>query len=354
MVCLDPLTGRPHWMKSGIEPGTDMIGTAEHVYLFSPDDRRVLVHRTLDGKQISKLNVPEEMVNRYLQLGRQVVSSRTVGNQVTLSGFVLSPEGIRKTWDRAFARDSVAARFDASNIAVLAPDGSYQILDLVNGKSRSKVPLNSSVEAKSLSVVHFGDQYLLLVNRKSHVQVETRRYRGANDGRPEVSLDGEIHLMDSKGPLWQSPVRVDDFDFILNQPPTAPAFLLRKEEKDFAGTELVFVRRSDGASIEFGKNVPTDRPTTYFEVDSRKGFYTFNMGFHAFNLEFTRYPRPVEPPAQLGAFSNLPKPRTNKENRPKDLFLNSNDQFLRKATLLKNWADAEWAANPLKQIINND
>ncbi|MEE2639970.1 MAG: PQQ-binding-like beta-propeller repeat protein [Planctomycetota bacterium] len=350
LSCLDPWKGTLLWQRTDVPEKSDLAGDLNWVYLFSPDERTVTPYRVLDGMDGTPLEVPEGMLNRVLQHGPRVVGLRELKETVTLNGFELGPDKISKSWTREFSRGTRAHKINIEELAVLEPGGKFAILDPASGKTLLETTLSLESRFSTLQVFKRGDRYLVLVNRNSQLIIESRRSDQIKKPKQEVNLDGLLFCLDARGECWPSPARIDGFDFILQQPESAPLLLLKKVNRDRGTTEIILIRISDGSLVEFSRPVKMTGITSRVKFNPLENRLLFNFGFQWLQVEISSLPRPLSPPAQTGRNSGRPNAgkalAQQAADAVRDLFLENDDPLDPDARTLERWVESEQRKRP--------
>lgn len=353
LVCLDPWTGEELWTRTDIALNSDLFSDFEHVYVISPDDKSLNCYRLVDGGFVAKHVLPPELINRVATNGPHLISLREVDDQSLLFGYRLRATGVEKIWSRRLDIAAKANKVNEFELAILEPTGAFEVLRIDSGKSILKHSIKLNRPFSTIQVLKTKGRYLLFVNQNNQNLIEAKKVDLIGKPRQQINIRGEMHYLDHSGSRWQSPVRLDGFDFILNQPEETPVWLLRKEDRSSKSTEIVFVRESDGSSIEFSKPIGRVGATSTVRFEPDKNRVVFNFGYRLLQLEITDHPRPVQPPAQTGRYSLKPdaaKRMAAEQARKaiRDLFLND-DLDRSDLNLLEKWVEAEWKQNPLNR-----
>jgi len=254
LQALEPLTGKPLWIKDGIAAGSDLFGDEELLFAVAPESNLAAVYRGMDGEFVGQRALPPAP-QRLETMGRTVVTWQGIEGGQELAVRNLFTE--QTIWSRRFAAGSVAALVDASEAAVLEPDGRFTVLSLEDGSLR----LQSAIEPVKnpqlpLYVLRSRDRYLLICNEASQAQAPTTIPQ-------HVYVNGNVHGFErSTGrKLWTTRIERQGFD--LHQPAELPALVFISHSPEIPQNAAVGFNRIHLQCLDrrTGRIVYSERPT---------------------------------------------------------------------------------------------
>ncbi len=88
LMSVDPLSGKPLWMREGIAPGTELFGDAEILYAVPAEAGQAVVYSALDGTILGNRALPPAR-QRIDTVGRNIVTWETHENRRQVLGAAL-------------------------------------------------------------------------------------------------------------------------------------------------------------------------------------------------------------------------------------------------------------------------
>lgn len=314
ILCVDPLTGQSLWETSLSSPTplpaqTEIFGDAEWLFVADgrPDSRndQVLVLSTLDGRLMGQrqLEPPER---RWATCGRNVLSWEEREGQVALrlydafSGQVL--------WTGSVPRASRGCLIDGEEVALLQPDGRFQILSLATGR----VLLEAALEPASsplawIQVLRSRQQYLLLASQESFATSQSVQPLPITNNVQQSRMHGRVYAFDraTGRPQWPVPAVVAQHALPPDQPVESPLLLFvgMRQANNKMSTAVLALDRRTGEAVYQGDLANAIAVTCDIVAEPARQLVSLSLigqSNRTLTFQFTSQPRPPQPPAQLG------------------------------------------------------
>jgi tetratricopeptide (TPR) repeat protein len=162
LSALDPLTGDVLWVRHDIEPGAEIFGDDELVFVVPPNDTEALVFRGLDGLELGKRAVPPAN-HRVASIGRNVVSWES--GDMRESFHLVDIWAENEVWRRDFASGSKAFQLGQQVLAVVEPEGRFALVNLDDGRLLIDTPIEPEPQLTDVFLVASPTRWLLFTNR---------------------------------------------------------------------------------------------------------------------------------------------------------------------------------------------
>ncbi len=235
LVCVDLFTGQRRWVRPSIGEKMELFGDAEHVFVASIEGRNAKVYSAETGEFVGEREIPHPD-RRWKTFGRYVLTWETLRMFNTPVNFRLfdcwTGEDV---WSKELAPNSRGCLVGNDQLAVLSPDGKFEIWNIDDGLSVLSDTLPYKADSTTtIDVVRSEAQYLLVINQRKDAQRE--QLRNANLTLRAPRIDGELPLQVS-GPMyafdratgarmWKQPLQVNDYFLPKNQPLDSPVLTL--------------------------------------------------------------------------------------------------------------------------------
>jgi outer membrane protein assembly factor BamB/tetratricopeptide (TPR) repeat protein len=233
LVTVDPLSGDMLWKRTGIEPGSDLLGDEEHLLVIGPEDTKATVYRALDGEQLGTRPVPHR-TQRMAALGCRALcwAADDADGKVTLKMMDVLAE--KTLWSSEYSATAKAALAGPDEIGVLDARGGvdrgrdpFQLVSLADGKVRfsSLVTGPAAESAAGIVLQRSADRYVLGVTTAAQGaarRVPARFAPTAYGNQGVAFIQGRVYVIDRRtGKLvrdWDAP----GIGLPLFQPPESP------------------------------------------------------------------------------------------------------------------------------------
>jgi hypothetical protein len=219
LIAVDPLTGKEAWIRNDVDPGSDIFGDEELLFVVPPDRTEAVVLRAVDGKRIDRRAVPPAN-QRLATLGRQVLCWTEEGGKHTLK--LLDAWAQKELWKKQFAIGAKTALIDLDEIGVVDLDGNVSIIDVRSGKTQISQKVQPEANMNELYLMRSPDRYILITSKPYQQNNQNLFVSAVNGGVDNPIINGTVHLFDrNTGKLVRSTL-VERQAMTLNQPMGLP------------------------------------------------------------------------------------------------------------------------------------
>ncbi|MBI2825661.1 MAG: PQQ-binding-like beta-propeller repeat protein [Planctomycetia bacterium] len=218
VVAVRPLTGETLWTRSDVEPGSDLFGDEDMIFVVAPGGEEALVLRALDGFELGRRKVPP-LGQRMAALGRRVVSwSMENGKAIVRLTDAWDQKPI---WERQFDSTAKAWTVDDQAVGVLAPDGHFVLLSFTDGQPIIDEQVAAEPQLNEVYVMRCPDHYVLVANRPfQNRNGVTHQPVPGSSGNPLVN--GNVHIFDAHTGKKIATTFVERRGLLLSQPAALP------------------------------------------------------------------------------------------------------------------------------------
>ena len=224
LICADPITGKPIWIRDDVTPGSAIYSDDQHVLVVSSRNEPSELYNATDGTLLkTRPRKPGETLWR--SFGTKALVYRTTGNSIGLSyRDLLSDEDL---WKQEFPVGTRGVLLENSELAVFQLDGTFKILDIVSGQERINAQCEAEPQLLEIQVIASQDRYLLVTNRSANTSGVTIPSMGVQS----KMITGNIYSFDRKTgkPTWSTPATVSRWALPLNQPIDSPVLVFVRE-----------------------------------------------------------------------------------------------------------------------------
>lgn len=311
LVCLDPATGTTLWSRGRIDPGSDLFGDDEVVFVIPKNQQQAHAYSMIDGAPLGTRDLAGHE-NRWAAIGRHLLCWQETKENFNLEMY--DPWLQKATWSKTFPPKTKAEILSGDELAVLQPDGDFLVLSLPDGTLRLKANVEPEQDLASIHVLRSSRQYLLCTNKNEIDYDEKRKIQPAPHGFQTPLVGGRVYAFDrsSGEPMWQVPAVIDQYGLPLDQPAELPllTFLRHATPTVERGprrtqTSILCLDRRDGRILLQKENIPA--ATHSYSVVGRPAEKAIRVQLpgQSFTFRFSDAPVPPEPPAQTGEASSL-------------------------------------------------
>jgi outer membrane protein assembly factor BamB len=228
LYCVDPLSGKPIWVRHDVPLGVDLFG--DHEYLIAAPagkSGKALVLRAATGELVATREIPQ-IEDRMATFDRNLLVWRSAadGQRMEMRDLV-SDEVL---WEFDFAAGSRASVVGRDVVGVFQPDGDFTLVRLANGQPVTRQKLETEKLLIGIHILPWQGGYLLA----THTAPASNNNRSAQPypvGPDCPMLTGRVYAFDrdSGKPLWPAPVSVSQHGLPLNQPRDLPVLVLMRQ-----------------------------------------------------------------------------------------------------------------------------
>ena len=354
LICLDPWTGDTNWERTDIPNDVDLSGGSHGVYFYQETENK----KGNTNRFWSKLNLAngsyefrnqrrKHSERRFFQFDNMVLTVETDANQkrllsINLDGAAKSNDkkpiskndSLKLNWEIDLPEKPIACRISDQLFGLLGGDGSFAIHSIESGKTVITTRFDGLKLPSYLYVLQRPEGYLVFVNEAQRFTV---------DSNPSsIRISGKMYFLDRKRGQnkWQSPVTLDSFHYIINQPYNSPIVLFQKNSSIQENDQFIGIRLNDGSVIKFTSPILEPSRTSVVKLSKSRQSLLFNFGADWLEIKFSDFPRPVEPPVQASSIRTF----NSKVLKKKKLI---DDPFGKDNANLEKWIAEQWDANPM-------
>lgn len=313
LVCVNPLTGEPIWIRDNIDPGSEVFGDDEYLFVIAHSGqhaRQAMVLNALDGTLVGYRDVPPRS-NRWATFGRRLLSFQQEGKAMKLRMTNLL-EKSPQDWERSFAVESKGCIVERDKLAVLEPEGKFVLLALDDGRPLIETTVEPEKSLQSIFVLPSEDRYLLFTNSTYRENNSTAYLAPAIPEAPLVN--GHVYAFDRQTgrSLWPSPAFVEQWGLPLDQPTGTPVVVLMRREmrKTSSAAQrnalaILCLDRRNGALLfeksELNANAGMGNDKYTLEADPANNTVNLVLPYLGVTFTFTDNPEPPQPPLDSSA-----------------------------------------------------
>lgn len=307
LTCVDYLTGEPIWSRSGTDPGSDVFGDDQFVFVVPPDGDRAMVVRAADGTVLGERFVGVRR-DRWVTSGRFVLLCQSSEGKLRIRWH--DAWLAQDVWERVVDQSAQCWRPARDEVAVLEPSGKLMIVHLPDGRALVETQLEADPDLSRL-YVHRSDTLYTVVacRREAAGAASPPRYFGALEADTAPEINGHIYAVDRRTgqPMWPRPAEVRQFRMPLDQPGESPALVLLNnyESKAAANSprtaiagQALCIDKRDGRQLLLDQGFGMIR-TYSIETEPDLARVLVKTNTKQFMLQFTDEPISPELPVQI-------------------------------------------------------
>jgi hypothetical protein len=156
------LTGEVLWTRADIQPGSDIFGDDEMLFVVEPNANEAIVLRALDGHELGRRPVPPAL-QRVTNFGRRVLTWTSDQGKVEMRLTDLWEQKV--LWEKPFDATARPWMVDQRAMGVLDQQGHFQLFSLPDGQSRVDAKLEPDPALSEIFVLASPTHWLLVTNR---------------------------------------------------------------------------------------------------------------------------------------------------------------------------------------------
>ncbi len=316
LVCVEALSGRVLWERSGIEAGSDVFGDEQKVVVIAPGEKSAFVYSAIDGTLLDRRMVdPQD--RRWTTCGRNVLAWEAgEGKVVHLRLYDATNQGVG-LWSKDVNLPTKGFIVDGEELALLEPSGEFTVISLQTGKKIMSAKVDLEPELQSIAVVASRGQYLLATSQPQTGEASgVTAFPLQNGGPAGAPVHGKVYAFDraTGAAQWQTPAFVSQHALPPDQPTESPVLVFVRRKNTSRGTgatsnvsSLLCLDRRDG-SVVFEEDaflgVASNCDTVCDRENRTVSIHVTGDSSRTLTLKFTDNPAPPRPPAQLGMMSS--------------------------------------------------
>jgi hypothetical protein len=162
LMALEPLTGKPLWIREGVTPGTELFGDEELLYAIPPETGPMVVYNALDGTLLGNRPRPPERP-RLDTVGRSIVTRQVQDSRMVVA--LHDPWSGKDVWNRRFEDTAEVTLVEFDEAAVLERSGKFTVVSLSDGSVRFTGETQPEPQLRQLHIIRSRDQYVVIANQ---------------------------------------------------------------------------------------------------------------------------------------------------------------------------------------------
>ncbi len=304
LVCVDPLSGETLWSREGIDPGAQLFGDEDVLFVIPYDHTEAMVLSTSTGELLGTRPV-EKLENRWATWGRNVLAWSEENGKLSLR--VYDAWLGTELWRGEFPIGSRGELVADDEVAVFQATGELVIVSLRDGRERLRKQLDPLAAPAYLYVQRFHDEYYVLPGAGIAPNPRVSITAPSVDTASPV-LQGKLYAFNALtgDRLWQSPGEINSFSVPYVQPARSPVLvfvrsMLFRTGQSKAQASILCVDKRDGRVLYANDELPVQPGAnlTYdVSSDPRNNTVYVALAGHALTLKFLEDAPPPAPPVR--------------------------------------------------------
>ncbi|MBM3998880.1 MAG: hypothetical protein FJ297_04940 [Planctomycetes bacterium] len=311
LVCVDPLTGTTVWSRDGVEPGAQLFGDEDLLFVVPYDQTEAIVLSASTGEWLGQRPI-DKLENRWATWGRHVLAWSEGDGQLTLR--VHDPWSGQDLWRGLFPVGSRGELVGDDEVAVFQATGELVVVSLRDGAERLRTTLEPVAAPAHLFVQRYRDAYHVLPGAGITADPNVSITAPSVDTATPV-LRGKLYALQAGtgDMLWQTPGEIESFSIPLIQPARSPVLVLVRSMlfrtgQSRAQASVLCVDKRDGRILYSNDEFPAQPGAnlTYdISSDPKTNSVYVALAGHAVTLRFLDEPPPPAPTVRTdGAGAN--------------------------------------------------
>ena len=304
---VDPLTGDARWSRTDCPNACNLFGDDSVVIAVEDSSTRAQIYNTMDGRKIGEVEIAiwRKQVATH---GTDVFAwQRTAdGGYQLVSVDALSG---KTNWKKEFPAGSQIDIAQRRYVAIVDPQGHYQIIDAFDGEVLVDYLHGEKAKARKVYLLAGRDCYVVGVSRPlKQIEVEKRNWFGVPN-TDYAAFDGDVMVFEkpSGKPRWSHPAQIRQQALMLSQPMDSPvvSFAGFYRGQDNMGSKplasLLLLEKASGRVLFADEGMPSSGNLCLISANENAHQVSLDMVGRSVKLQFTDLPRPPEPPATIEA-----------------------------------------------------
>lgn len=235
VVAVDPLTGEVLWTRSGIQPGSDLFGDDERLFVTPRGASEAIVLGALDGQEVGRRAVPQPE-QRLAVLGSRVLtwSNSALGPLLELRDIWTE----KTLWQKQFEPRAAPWTVDAETVAVYEGRGRFWLFNVVDGKPLIDAAMPAEPELQAAYVYRTPSRVLVVVNR-NWINRSGENVQPVPGGFGSPMIHGLMHGFDAASGKLLYSTPVDNRALAFNQPADLPVQVFASQAFKQSGAETI-------------------------------------------------------------------------------------------------------------------
>lgn len=222
LVAIDPATGQTLWIRHNLEPGSEVFGDDEMIFVVAGESREALVLDALDGRELGKRLVPPPN-ERVVSVGRNLLTWEVRDGQQWFQMFDLWEQ--REVWRHTFAGDAKCYQLGQEVLGAVEPAGRFVAVSLVDGRKLVDTAIEPEPQLQEIYLLASAERLFLFTNRPWANHQDGVTIQPVPGLPTNPLLNGLAYGFDlaSGEKLWQTPIEKQSVT--LDQPQELPVLV---------------------------------------------------------------------------------------------------------------------------------
>lgn len=305
LYCVDSITGQTQWQRGDQEPGSDLFGDDEYLFVSRHESDTADVFRMLDGSPAGQRKIAD-FEHRWATNGRRVLSWSEDGKGLHLRLDDVWAE--KNVWTERAPKGSRAWLCSPDEVAVFSLAGTLKVRSLKNDAVKLQAQLDEQRDLQQLYVLKSSTQYFVAVAVPPSNPLPNANIQPAppNANHSPV-FTGKIYAFDiaSGKPSWEAPAAVSQMSLPLDQPLDQPALLFLRNIVPRSGQAsqklnfgMLCLDKRSGAVLH--EDLESSGSISSYDLEAERDATAVRVTVPGqwIRIRFTEDPAPPEPPVQ--------------------------------------------------------
>lgn len=316
---VEPLTGKTLWTRNDVDPGSDLFGDEEYLFVTPANNGtgdKTWVLRVADGEKLKEVRLPraEQRVASY---GRRLLTWAPENGKMTIK--MLDALEEKTVWSQTFTPDARLWPIASDEVAVFTRAGKLAVLNVADGAKRLEATVIPEPQLSESYVLRTADAYLLITSSPLR-QKDGVNIQPVPGGFGNPLINGYVYGFDRQTQKERFKTRVQGHGLTLNQPAELPVLVFasqiyeqpKKGQMRQPEAALFAVDKRNGRVV-YDKRMPAPLNMVELTGDTEKNTLQLRTLRNTLQFTFTDEPIPEEAkPAEKPADEKKPveKPKS--------------------------------------------
>jgi outer membrane protein assembly factor BamB len=225
LYAVEPVTGKLLWMRNALQPGSDLFGDGELVFVTPPGAAETIVLRTIDGAEVGRRHVPP-VERRLATLGRRLLVWENTGAKAVMKLHDCWTDD--DLWQHEFASAAKPWPVEDEMVAVLDRDGHFMLLDMAEGKAQIDAHLTPEPALQDIFFFRTPSRDLLVATRPFQNRGD-EYVQPVPSGFGNPLINGSVHGFDRRNGKHLYTTPIANLSLSLAQPPDLPVLVFASQ-----------------------------------------------------------------------------------------------------------------------------
>ncbi len=227
LYVVEPLTGKTLWIRHDVDPGSEIYGDDEYLFVSPPNNERTLVLRASDGEQVKIVKLPKSE-ERVMAFGRKLLSWSYDGNGKKAHLTMHDMFAESTLWTQAHSSNARLWPISADEVGVMDKKGEFRVVAVADGNVLLQDRVMAEPDLSEAYVFRSGDTYLLLTNNP-HKARDGINVQPVQGGYNNPLINGNLYGYDAKTKKQLYKTRIDGHGLTLYQPDAVPMLVFASQ-----------------------------------------------------------------------------------------------------------------------------